>query len=425
MLPLTQTIGLASLVALVPLAALLIWLGVRRPKYALYCMCFTIPLESLLRMDVLGTLPRIFGVLLFASWALNLVVRPGRRIKWNLVSGWGWLWMVWLTASLLWSIEPSLIGLRMVWPMFVFAFVVADLVSRESDLAMSVLAFYTSGALLACAFAIAKMTFPLDSSGMAIRVAAFEGQSVALFAGQLLPALLFVFDEMLRSGGSLRKRVAMFGLFGILVVALAISGTRSAWLGVTAGLAYVIVRRVKPKQLLAYVVLILVLGTMLSQLPGMSDFVGQRLSTAVDSGGAGRTDIWKVGLGIFQNRPLVGVGFYNFPKAFTTEAIDRAPFALKNINEVSPGMGPHNIYLSNAVELGIVGIAVWVLWTVRLLFANRPRDVGILLQGILWAYMIHGFFQDILTETFFWMVVGLAQGLIQATRNASRDHEEA
>ncbi len=66
---------------------------------------------------------------------------------------------------------------------------------------------------------------------------------------------------------------------------------------------------------------VLALGWTVYQLPGVSDLVSERTETAISTGGAGRTDIWSVAGTIYWSAPVLGVGYANFPVAYTSEVV--------------------------------------------------------------------------------------------------------
>ena len=87
----------------------------------------------------------------------------------------------------------------------------------------------------------------------------------------------------------------------------------------------------------------------------------------------GRTELWAVATALIQERPLLGVGFQAFWVHGNAEA--EALWLLFGIESRS-GFNFHNMYLSNAVEIGLLGIGLqcivlfgtaWAtcLWTLR------------------------------------------------------------
>ncbi len=106
---------------------------------------------------------------------------------------------------------------------------------------------------------------------------------------------------------------------------------------------------------------------MILQIPGVAALVAERTGTAASTGGAGRTDIWSVGFKIFETSPVIGVGYANFPVAFTQAVVRAAEVGLG----IGVGSGPHNIVVGTAGELGIVGLVLLGLFLLPLCDAAR------------------------------------------------------
>ena len=92
-----------------------------------------------------------------------------------------------------------------------------------------------------------------------------------------------------------------------------------------------------------------------------------RFQQAGSSGGSGRLDIWTVGLTAFKHYGLVGAGFSNFPFAYTNYAGEARNFQ-------GSYRDPHNIYLRIGVELGLIGLVLFVL-AVRSQFRAIPKSL--------------------------------------------------
>lgn len=405
------TLDSFSLFSIISAGVIAVPFLLRRPQYALFLVSFTIPIESLVWVDGLGTLPRLFGAAFIVSHSVNLIFMKGRRFTLSIIPAWGWIWMVWLSLSLFWSVEPDLIGLRMIWQVFVFALLVADFVSRRPDLIRPIMVSYSAGAVLVSALAV--LNFLAQSGGIMRRFSAFDGQSVAHFASYLIPAILFLLHEHLTTKRKLSHRLFGISLLGLLLFGFLISGTRSAWVALIIAGAIVFIRYIGLRQMLIGGALAAVVYLIVIQFPSVAEFIGRRIDTALVTGGAGRIDIWKVGLGIFADNPIIGVGFRSFGLAFTHDAIANAPIPVSNLG-MSVGRAPHNIYLSVAAELGLIGLALWTIWKHRLLLRQRLIGIGFVVQAIVWSYMLQGFFLDILIRTYFWLFVGILHGLVHA-----------
>jgi exopolysaccharide production protein ExoQ len=78
-------------------------------------------------------------------------------------------------------------------------------------------------------------------------------------------------------------------------------------------------------------------------------------SSGKDATLTGRTDLWRAGFSLIAERPLFGVGY----RAFWIKGNGPAEQLWAMFGEPSgAGFNFHNMYISNAVELGIVGLAI-------------------------------------------------------------------
>ena len=67
--------------------------------------------------------------------------------------------------------------------------------------------------------------------------------------------------------------------------------------------------------------LAIALAAVAYQIPGVPALIADRTSSALSTGGAGRTDIWSVAGTIYQSSPVLGVGYANFPVAYTPQVV--------------------------------------------------------------------------------------------------------
>jgi O-antigen ligase len=165
-----------------------------------------------------------------------------------------------------------------------------------------------------------------------------------------------------------------------------------------------------------------VIGLMLViafQLPGVSDLVSKRTATAVATGGAGRTDIWTVGLNIFESSPIIGVGYGNFPVAFTPEVIQESDVGTYLANDES-ARGPHSIIFGSLAELGIIGFIPLAMFILPLVLRRGWGPEGSVVQAALASLLVSSLFLDILNRKQLWLILGLAAGLayVEAQRRA-------
>jgi len=149
----------------------------------------------------------------------------------------------------------------------------------------------------------------------------------------------------------------------------------------------------------------------------------ERVTNPERNGGAGRTDLWRVGLRIVQDRPINGVGAGNYPEA----AVDYLlrPGATENDNViVDDKKVAHNIYLTVASELGLVGLALFAaivalalrsaLRAARAFAARGDSELELVARALfisIMALLIVGFFSSALYVKQFWILLALAPAL--------------
>jgi O-antigen ligase len=86
----------------------------------------------------------------------------------------------------------------------------------------------------------------------------------------------------------------------------------------------------------------------------------ERVTNPDRDGGAGRTDLWRVGWRMVEDRPVQGVGAGNYPVASIDYLL--RPGATENDSQiVDEQKVAHNIYLTVLSELGIVGMALFAV----------------------------------------------------------------
>jgi O-antigen ligase len=124
---------------------------------------------------------------------------------------------------------------------------------------------------------------------------------------------------------------------------------------------------------------------------------------------AGRTDTWRSYVWILgqSNQWIVGWGVWSAPFVYFTWFLDLEP--------------PHNTFLSVLVELGIVGLALYLAAFVTLA-ANTYRLTGVIAQGaravLAYAFLL-SFGNDMLTYKYFWLTVTLSIVLAKWAESAA------
>ena len=130
----------------------------------------------------------------------------------------------------------------------------------------------------------------------------------------------------------------------------------------------------------------------------------QRVNQASESHGAGRVDIWMVGLETFKHNWPLGVGLDNFENAYNYYNYD-APSA----KFMGFSRAPHNLILNVAVEFGAVGLVLLLLTVIKhlkLIWKNRRRlpVETAFLMACMFSFIAHSMTLDVIWRRSFWLV---------------------
>lgn len=132
--------------------------------------------------------------------------------------------------------------------------------------------------------------------------------------------------------------------------------------------------------------------------------LGARFREALESGGAGRTDIWAVGWHALGKYWAFGAGLDNFPLVYNE-------FSETAARWLGYDRGAHNIYLGVFVELGLAGLILLIAAIVvhfrrlkQALESSRPGALA--LHGAFWGMLLMGATADIVWRKYFWLLWG-------------------
>ena len=422
------SVGVLALEAVFGMAVLL--LVIRWPVGASLGMyAFLLPFDSVLISGQMG------GIHLHLTWflgaaaaavllAIGLVGRgfvcPPRAAL--------WLSMIvfWAAMTCLWAINTgvAIFRLPLVGLLLLLYLTAVSIRASEKELAMVVWL-----AILGGCFAAAVSLYGYSHGewwgttyGQAFgRGTLSVGERVTnpntLGATLVLPLSLAV--GLLLSSRSRFRWLLLTGLIALIGASIYATMSRGTLVAI-AVVFLVYVRRIRPPW--PVLVSITILGVILMTMP---QFFFSRLGETFADGGAGRLDIWVVGLRALQHYAVLGAGLDCFPDAFR-EYVHTAP--------VFRGFAraPHNVYLGTWVELGIVGFLLLLsaIWG-HLRFAAKARlidaDKSWRLQLISYeaaclGLLASGFFLDLLWEEYFWLTLML---LVMGVRTRQANREAA
>jgi O-antigen ligase len=386
------------------------------PLYALLAYVMLIPFEELAVFEALGTPTRLAGILFFATYMFH------RRFQVNLraMPVAAWLWLLWITASLMWSPILKWDFYFQVIQLFIATLLIADYVSRFPERIGAILNGYTiSAAVIAC-FGIYNFFSLAGASGrftFESRVSGIEGQGVETFAFSLIPAFLTSFHRVVKPKHRkwLWLNIGLTLLFGIGMV---LSGTRGSWVATLGAILILYIPKLKLRQYLL-IAITLVLGITISlRVPLIAEFFNFRAGDAISSGGTGRLEIWKVSWQKYLHNPILGIGWRMAEFDLSIQDIENSRSSITwNFDEgrFTPKT-THNIYLQTLLELGIVGFVLLMLWLVYLITTPLQQDASyrddwLVVLAIFVAMLIGGFTNPEFHKKYYWLALALPQGL--------------
>lgn len=354
----------AAAILAVAVAAWLAFLVLRKPmatSLALYG--FLLPFDSILGLEIGGTLTRYVGILLAGAAVLTMLRKRASVARPQSPTWWVVAYCCVALVTVFWSVEPelsaarvptmiSLIGLYLLLCICPISraelrwAVGATIVGGAAAGLLLVVQFAAGGFILATRYTISiggsAMT---DPNGAAVSLLVPLALSVCLALGynRRLPMIASALSTILCAFGIAltESRTGLLSMAVALVVI--VLGARRA--GATRW------RRLGLGVLLALGVLAFL------TLDGGALIL--RVQEAVQTGGAGRLTIWTVGLAAARQYWATGAGLETFSPVYTRFAY-AASGAWRGVDRSA-----HNIYLAALVETGVAGLLsmVFVLWS--------------------------------------------------------------
>ncbi len=178
----------------------------------------------------------------------------------------------------------------------------------------------------------------------------------------------------------------------IIFLALILTYSRGAWLGVAVGGLYLLIKKYGFKKILAPTLVVIVLTL---AVPSIQSRLALGIS---DSSSSAHFDLMKIGADKILHNPLIGNGLFGFR---TTQSQAGYMGEIHNY--------PHNLYLSLWVELGLLGLISFA-WILNLAFKHyKPDPAKFAVVVFLVIMLVHGlvdtpYFKNDLALLFWFML---------------------
>jgi len=366
---------------------------------------FALPLDSIFVLSGSGTgqnITKYLALLIIAVLILKGVFERKLKQPDNTTALLWTLFILWGVVSFIWAIHPETVFASIRNPVgLLILYLVVSSYKIQRDEYETLKWFIVGGGILAGVFSLYNYQIFYSDSEIIDRVGITIGeQSIGvntLAYSMILPFAVCI-EKILEQRQKVTKVVLGTGL-AIILFSIVITGCRGAMLGV-ATIAAINYFSVKRK--VSYIVLLIAIGLILT--PFIPDFFFERWEKAGDTGGAGRLDIWYVGLdALFNKYLLIGAGLGNFPMAFDE-------FGRNSPDYLGFGRAAHNTFLEIIVELGVIGISLMVLamWksyqNIQSQLKNTYDANSIMLKATFWGFIVGSFTADNAWDKSLWLL---------------------
>jgi O-antigen ligase len=331
-------------------------------------------------------------ILITTGLVTGRLERPPRAALW-----WG-VFVLWGATTLLWAFQPKAVLVRLPTAVACFFFYLAAVSFRWTRKELSAVFLLTIlGGVVAAAYGFLDF---IHAGGVerATLVLGERAMNPNTFAASLLLSLSLALSRFVLARGWL-ERLAMMAAVGTIALGVLLSMSRGVLIG-AAAVFLVYVYRLGLRRRMVFAVFLLLL--LVSAMPAL---FFARIETAMSSRGAGRFDIWQTGLSALKHYGFIGAGLNNFPEVYDQFAGDASQFRGFHRD-------PHNIYLGIGVEMGAVGLLLF-LGGVKSQFRDVQRFYAaakafdaptvVACEAACWGMLIAGFSGTFVWNKFFWL----------------------
>jgi hypothetical protein len=172
----------------------------------------------------------------------------------------------------------------------------------------------------------------------------------------------------------------------------------------------------------------------IESITNASSLVGDRAEAAQQADGAilGRATLMLSALHVFMDHPLVGVGPGQYPPFYSVEYVEKTGVKFREMADRN--WRAHSLYLELAAELGVLGLALFLLsvgvvlsglWRARRYWLDRHPEYADLatafwLSLVIWLWT--GIIQHLAYQPYYWFLLAAASAAMHIL-HSSRGHQ--
>lgn len=366
-------------------------------------MIFVIPWENVVYLESVGTLSRATGIVAAGFWMLTVVVTGSfRRLQVFHIAI--ILFVLWNGLSVAWSLDTEVTLRKTItyFQLFALVLILWDICTSPESVRAS-MQVYILGAFVTITSVLSN--YLLGGEDLRRYTATGFGENrvgLILALGMPVAWYLALFEEhRLRTYW---LRLVNFAYIPSAFVAIMLTGSRAAILGMIPVSIFMVATLSKVKFYQRMLLLIVVIGSLIALIPVIPESTINRVAgtrSEVAGGTSDRTPIWREGLRIFAEHPILGVG----SGAFRSAAIETRKSA-------------HNVALELLAEVGIIGFGLFTAVLVIAAYGVRSLPK---LAVWLWLTVFSIWFLSSITHSWqygktTWLFLGLAMCMVGCRR---------
>ncbi len=329
---------------------------------------------------------------------LLLVIRGSLTLAFNLPHRSAWWFAgfgLWSALTAMWSVDPNRSQDALITVFGLTLLSVALSINRLSDDELAFLReiIVVGGTLVALSGLYAYFSGRFESDEFALDTVRRLGGEIrlrflnpnGLTASMFLPFALSLYG--IGVSRSLLHRAWSYAAFTAMFLAAVLAQSRAGLFGMMVIVLFVTWRFKRTRLGIWAILAVMVIAGW--------EVLEERFTGKDFWAGGGRWPIWTTGLEALKSSWTVGDGFGTFHSTYRFDA--------------------HNIYLQLGIEVGVIGLALFllamlsVLKGLRSIRSQRPGPIPpVYLEAALVGFLSYGFTHGVLVQKFFWLAVGLA-----------------
>lgn len=341
---------------------------VARPRYliSIPALLAFIALAALILDPLFGS---VAALVFLAAGGLLMISKPERTLR-ALIGSW-YVMIVpgYCVLSVLWSQYPAL-SLRYGIQLALTAAIAIVIANRVKPLTFfhCLFGIYSIGVVGSVLFGRVR-----DDIGAWVGIFGSKNAFAGAVSGFALASLALTFDR------SVPRALRLCALGGLVLSGPLLLKAQSAgailftFPAICIAIAILFSKRMTSGQKITVVGFVLVVGAMVVMaLLGLSDFFFDLLLeyTGKDATLTGRTDLWEYAFQSIREQPWLGLGYQAFwVQDYGPAEVLWAMFGI----ESRYGFNFHNTYISNAVELGLIGVTLQIVLFYSAVFLTLRR----------------------------------------------------